>query len=289
MPKKSDPPTTATILISCPDSKGLVARIAGFISDHNGNIIAAAQHSDVESGNFFYRMEWDLKGFDLPREKIAPEFNAVAQDLRAQWTIHFSDDLPRIALFASRQSHCLLELIWRERAGELRAEIALIVSNHRDVESVARDYGIDFRCLEITKENKRDQERSQLELLRDYRIDLVVLARYMQILSPEFLTAFPEAINIHHSFLPAFPGANPYRQAFERGVKIIGATAHYISADLDEGPIIEQDVFRVSHRDGVEDLARKGRELEKNVLARAVRYHLENRVLRFENKTVVFE
>lgn len=288
MPQKIDLPTTATLLISCPDSKGLVARIAGFINDHSGNIIAADQHSDTESGSFFCRMEWDLAGFDLAREKIAPEFNAIAQEVRAQWTIHFSDDIPRIALFVSRQPHCLLELIWRERAGELRAEIPLIVSNHREAEQIANDYGIDFRYVEITKDNKHEQEQAQLELLRDYQIDLVVLARYMQILSPGVLADFPEAINIHHSFLPAFPGANPYRQAFERGVKIIGATAHYVSEDLDEGPIIEQDVFRVSHRDGVEELARKGRELERNVLARAVLYHLQNRVLRFENKTVVF-
>ncbi|MCF2151595.1 formyltetrahydrofolate deformylase [Desmonostoc muscorum LEGE 12446] len=280
---------TATLLISCPDQRGLVAKFANFIYSNGGNIIHADQHTDFAAGLFLTRIEWQLDGFNLPREFIAPAFNAIAQPLGAKWELHFSDTVPRIAIWVSRQDHCLFDLIWRQRAKEFIAEIPLIISNHSSLKVVAEQFGIDYQHIPITKENKLEQEVKQLELLRQYKIDLVVLAKYMQIVSANFINHFPQIINIHHSFLPAFVGANPYHRAFERGVKIIGATAHYATADLDAGPIIEQDVVRVSHRDEVEDLVRKGKDLERVVLARAVRSHLQNRVLVYGNRTVVFE
>lgn len=279
---------TATILISCPDQKGLVAKIANFIYSNGGNIIHADQHTDFVAGLFLTRIEWQLEGFNLPRDIIGPAFNAIAQPLKAQWQLHFSDDMPRIAIWVSKQDHCLFDLIWRQRAGEFRAEIPLIMSNHPNLEAIAQQFGIAYHYLPITKDTKAEQELKQLELLQKYQIDLVVLAKYMQVLSGEFLQSFPKVINIHHSFLPAFAGANPYQRAHTRGVKIIGATAHYATQDLDEGPIIEQDVVRVSHRDSVDDLIRKGKDLERIVLARAVRLHLQNRVLVYGNRTVVF-
>jgi formyltetrahydrofolate deformylase len=280
---------TATLLISCPDQRGLVAKFANFIYSNGGNIIHADQHTDFAAGLFLTRIEWQLEGFNLPREFIAPAFNAIAQPLSAKWEIRFSDTVPRIAIWVSRQDHCLFDLIWRQRAKEFVAEIPLIISNHANLKVVAEQFNIDFQHVPITKDNKSEQEAQQLELLRQYKIDLVVLAKYMQIVSADFISQFPQIINIHHSFLPAFIGANPYHRAFERGVKIIGATAHYATADLDAGPIIEQDVVRVSHRDEVDDLVRKGKDLERVVLARAVRSHLQNRVLVYGNRTVVFE
>ncbi|MBC1219798.1 formyltetrahydrofolate deformylase [Nostoc sp. UCD121] len=287
---------TATLLISCPDQRGLVAKFANFIYSNGGNIIHADQHTDFAAGLFLTRIEWQLEGFNLPREFIAPAFNAFAkhhgvfaQPLSAKWEIRFSDTVPRIAIWVSRQNHCLFDLIWRQRAKEFVAEIPLIISNHANLKVVAEQFNIDFQHVPITKDNKSEQEAQQLELLRQYKIDLVVLAKYMQIVSADFINQFPQIINIHHSFLPAFIGANPYHRAFERGVKIIGATAHYATADLDAGPIIEQDVVRVSHRDEVDDLVRKGKDLERVVLARAVRSHLQNRVLVYGNRTVVFE
>jgi len=280
---------TATLLISCPDQRGLVAKFANFIYSNGGNIIHADQHTDFAAGLFLTRIEWQLDGFNLPREFIAPAFNAIAQPLGAKWEIRFSDTVPRIAIWVSRQDHCLFDLIWRQRAKEFIAEIPLIISNHSNLKVVAEQFNIDFHHIPINKDNKVEQEIQQLELLRKYKIDLVVLAKYMQIVSADFISQFPQIINIHHSFLPAFIGANPYHRAFERGVKIIGATAHYATADLDAGPIIEQDVVRVSHRDEVDDLVRKGKDLERVVLARAVRSHLQNRVLVYGNRTVVFE
>ncbi|MCC5650398.1 formyltetrahydrofolate deformylase [Nostoc sp. XA013] len=280
---------TATLLISCPDQRGLVAKFANFIYSNGGNIIHADQHTDFAAGLFLTRIEWQLDGFNLPREFIAPAFNAIAQPLGAKWEIHFSDTVPRIAIWVSRQDHCLFDLIWRQRAKEFISEIPLIISNHSNLKVVAEQFNIDFQHIPINKDNKAEQETQQLELLRKYKIDLVVLAKYMQIVSADFISQFPQIINIHHSFLPAFIGANPYHRAFERGVKIIGATAHYATADLDAGPIIEQDVVRVSHRDEVDDLVRKGKDLERVVLARAVRSHLQNRVLVYGNRTVVFE
>ncbi|MEO1209856.1 MAG: formyltetrahydrofolate deformylase [Cyanobacteria bacterium J06638_20] len=279
---------TATLLISCPDQPGLVAKMANFIYSNGGNIIHADQHTDFAAGLFLTRIEWQLEGFNLPRDIIGAAFQAIAQPLNARWQLHFSDTVPRIAIWVSKQDHCLFDLIWRQRAGELAAEIPLIISNHEKLQPIAEQFGIDFHHLPMSAETKAQQEAKQLQLLKDYNVDLVVLAKYMQVLSADFITQFPNTINIHHSFLPAFPGANPYQRAYERGVKIIGATAHYITQDLDEGPIIEQDVVRVSHRDQTSDLIRKGKDLERMVLARAVRLHLQNRVLVYGNRTVVF-
>lgn len=279
---------TATLLLSCPDQRGLVAKIANFIYANGGNIIHADHHTDLSAGLFLTRLEWQLDGFNLPADLIAPAFNAIAQPLNATWQLQLSNTVRRIAIWVSRQDHCLFDLIWRQRAGEFPAEIPLIISNHPHLGAIAEQFDIDFHHLPITKETKTEQEAVQLDLLRQYNIDLVVLAKYMQVLSPSFIAQFPQVINIHHSFLPAFAGAKPYERAYERGVKIIGATAHYVTEDLDEGPIIEQDVVRVSHRDDVTDLIRKGKDLERVVLARAVRLHLQNRVLVYGNRTVVF-
>jgi formyltetrahydrofolate deformylase len=279
---------TATLLVSCPDRPGLVAKLANFIYANGGNIIHADQHTDFTKGLFLTRIEWQLEGFNLPRDVIAPAWSAIAKPLEADWKLHFSDTISRIAIWVTKQDHCLLDLLWRWQAKELQVEIPLIISNHADLETIAKQFGIDFRHISITKETKNEQEAKQLELLEQYRIDLVVLAKYMQVLSSDFVKKFPNVINIHHSFLPAFAGANPYHRAHERGVKIIGATAHYVTEDLDEGPIIEQDVVRVSHRDDVTDLIRKGKDLERLVLARGVRLHLQNRVLVYGNRTVVF-
>ncbi|MEM7773256.1 MAG: formyltetrahydrofolate deformylase [Cyanobacteria bacterium P01_A01_bin.37] len=280
--------TTATILFSCPDQKGLVAKIANFIYSNGGNIIHADQHRDSAADLFLARIEWQLDGFNLRRDVIEPAFESIAQPLGAQWQIHFSDTIPRIAIWVTKQDHCLLDLLWRCKAGEFSAEIPLLLSNHRQLKSVAEQFGIDYHHIPISAETKQAQEEKQLELLRHYNIDVVVLAKYMQVVSPWLLRQFSSIINIHHSFLPAFAGANPYQRAHQRGVKIIGATAHYATEELDEGPIIEQDVVRVSHRDDVADLIRKGKDLERVVLARAVRLHLQNRVLVYGNRTVVF-
>jgi formyltetrahydrofolate deformylase len=279
---------TATLLISCPDQRGLVAKIANFIYSNGGNIIHADQHTDFAVGLFLTRIEWQLDGFNLPRDLIGPAFNAIAHPLQANWQLHFSDTIPRIAIWVSRQDHCLLDLIWRQQAKEFSAQIPLIISNHPELKTIGEQFGADFYHISITKENKVEQETKQLELLRQYNIDLVILAKYMQVLSSEFIAQFPQIINIHHSFLPAFAGAQPYHQAHERGVKIIGATAHYVTPELDAGPIIEQDVVQVSHRDRVADLIRKGKDLERVVLARAVRLHLRHQVLVYSNRTVVF-
>ena len=280
--------STATLLISCPDSPGLVAKIANFIYANGGNIIHADQHTDFATSLFLIRIEWQLQGFNLPREAIATAFAAIAKPLNASWQLHFSNTLPKIAVWVTKQDHCLWDLLWRHQAKELPGSIALVMSNHCDLKAIAQQFNLDFYHLPITAETKAEQEAKQLELLERYQIDLVVLAKYMQILSPDLIKRFPNIINIHHSFLPAFPGAKPYHRAHARGVKIIGATAHYVTEDLDEGPIIEQEVVRVNHRDTVKDLIRKGKDLERFVLSRAVRLHLQNRVLVYDNKTVVF-
>ncbi len=289
--------TTATLLVSCPDQKGLVAKISDWVFSHGGNILHADQHSDSTAGLFLMRVEWELDGFDLVREEISPTFEKLAINIHAKWNIHFSDYVRRIAIFVSKQDHCLYDLILRQRSYELDAVIPVVISNHLDLEKVAHNFGINYHHIPINPENKLEQEKKQLELLNQYKIDLVVLAKYMQVLSPDFLSQFSQVINIHHSFLPAFAGANPYQRAYKRGVKIIGATAHYVTDELDEGPIIEQDVIRVSHRDSVTDLIRKGKDLERIVLARAVRQHLQNRVLVYGQsassglglRTVVFD
>ncbi|MBV5261770.1 formyltetrahydrofolate deformylase [Synechococcus moorigangaii CMS01] len=279
---------TATLLVSCPDQQGLVAKIANFIYANGGNIVHADHHTDFSVGLFLTRIEWELSGFNLPRDVIDPAFGAIAKPLGATYDLHFSDEVPRLAIWVTKQDHCLLDLLWRQQAKELKAEIPLIISNHQELGAIAQQFNIDFHYIPITKATKAEQEAKQLALLQEYNIDLVILAKYMQVLSPDFLGKFNRVINIHHSFLPAFAGAKPYHRAHERGVKIIGATAHYVTQDLDEGPIIEQDVVRVSHRDDVKDLIRKGKDLERIVLSRAVRLHLQNRVLVYGNRTAVF-
>jgi formyltetrahydrofolate deformylase len=281
---------TAVLLISCPDRRGLVARIAQFIYQNDGNILHSDHHTDAESGLFLMRIEWEVDGFRIPREKVGEVFAPLAAELSLTWELHFSDPAPRLAIFVSRQSHCLYDLLWRHSAGELDAELAIVISNHTDLAPAVERLGITFRVFPITAENKASQERRELELLAEHGVDLIVLARYMQVLSSQMIERYPHRIiNIHHSFLPAFIGGKPYHQAHERGVKLIGATSHYATAELDQGPIIEQDVVRVSHRDAVDDLVRKGRDLERIVLARAVRLHLERRVLPYGRKTVVFD
>jgi len=282
--------TTAVLLLSCQDQKGLVAGTSDFIYRNDGNIVHADQHVDAEAGLFLQRIEWELAGFRIPRAELADAFRPIAEKFGMQWELHFSDYVPRIAIFVSSLEHCLYDLLLRQRMGELEAEIPLVISNHPDLQQLVETFGPKYHLFPITKETKAAQERKQIELLEEQRIDLVVLARYMQMLGGEFVRRFRNrAINIHHSFLPAFPGGRPYHQAYERGVKIIGATSHYVTEDLDEGPIIEQDVVRVSHRDSVEDLMRKGKDLEKVVLARAVSLHLRHSILVYGNKTVVFD
>jgi formyltetrahydrofolate deformylase len=288
---------TATLLVSAPDQRGLVAKISDWVFSHGGNILHADQHADSDAELFLMRVEWDLGDFDLPRDQIAAAFSTLGEAIQASWQIHFSDQVRRLAIFVSKQDHCLYDLILRQRSGELPGIIAVVISNHRDLEPIAHNFGINYHYVPISAETKAEQELQELSLLAQYNVDLVVLAKYMQVLSHDFLRQFSQVINIHHSFLPAFPGANPYHRAYKRGVKIIGATSHYVTEQLDEGPIIEQDVIRVSHRDSVHDLIRKGKDLERIVLARAVRLHLENRVLTYGRsphselglRTVVFD
>jgi len=285
-----DARVTATLLISCRDQKGLVAAVSDFLYRHNGNIIHADQHTDQEEAVFLQRVEWELQDFAVKREEIGDAFRPIAERFGMSWSLRFSDYVPRVAVFVSKLPHCMYDLLARWRLGELRADVPLAISNHDGQRSIAESFGVEYRQFEITAEAKAEQEKRILELLEAQQIDLVVLARYMQVLSEGFVSRYPQRIiNIHHSFLPAFAGARPYHHAHERGVKIIGATAHYVTAELDQGPIIDQDVVRVSHRDSVGDLVRKGRELEKVVLARAVDLHLRNRIVVYGNKTVVFD
>ncbi|KNC82060.1 formyltetrahydrofolate deformylase [Sphaeroforma arctica JP610] len=288
MVTKSKEVPTATLLISCPDQHGLVARVVNFIDANGGGIVHAAQHTDVDSSLFLQRVQFELDSFKLKREEIAPAFDKIAEEMNGSYTLHFSDR-PKMAIWVSKQDHCLLDLLWRHRSGELPGEVVAIVSNHTTLQPIAQQYGITFHHIPITKDTKIQQELKALELMAEAGVELIVLAKYMQILSAENMARFPPTINIHHSFLPAFAGAKPYHRAHERGVKIIGATGHYVTADLDEGPIIEQDVTRISHKDSVSDLVRKGKDMERLVLSRAVRFHLENRVLRYGNRTVVID
>jgi formyltetrahydrofolate deformylase len=277
------------LLISCPDKKGLIAAISSFISMHDGNILSADQYVS-DSGTFFMRLEIEGEGFGLSRDEFAAAFAPLARRHGMDWRVSHTDTPRRMAILVSRYDHCLIDLLWRWDSGELEAEIPLVVSNHPDPASRAEIYGIPFYHLPVTPETKAEQESKVLDLLNDHDIDLVVLARYMQILTPKFVGAYPgRIINIHHSFLPAFAGADPYRRAHDRGVKTIGATAHYVTEELDAGPIIHQDVAHVTHRDTVEDLISLGREVERRVLAHAVRWHLEDRILLDGNRTVVFE
>lgn len=284
---KSDSPR-AILLVSCPDARGLVARISNFVYANNGNIVDSDHHTDKTVGRFLCRFEWELDGFAIPREALQVSCGALAREIGADWRLAFSDVVPRVALFVTKQSHCLHDLLWRQEAGELRAEIPLVISNHDRLRSVVERCGIEYRHVPVTADTKAAAEARQLELIRAHRVDMVVLAKYMQVLSEGLLRELPDVINIHHSFLPAFQGARPYHRAHERGVKIIGATAHFVTPELDEGPIIEQGVERVSHRETVRDLIRRGRDIERRVLARAVWMHLEHRVMVYGNRTVVF-
>ena len=286
----SDQGVTAVLLLSCRDQKGLVAAVSDLLYRNNGNIIHADQHTDTGEGIFLQRVEWELADFTIPRGEIEAAFHPIAERFEMTWSLRFSDYVPRVAVFGSKLPHCLYDLLARWRMREFRAEIPLVLSNHADLRSVAEDFAVEYHEFDITPESRADQEERIIALLEEQRIDVIVLARYMQILGEEIVGRYANRIiNIHHSFLPAFAGARPYHQAHERGVKIIGATAHYVTPRLDEGPIIAQDIVRVSHRDSATDLVRKGRDLEKVVLARAVDLHLRNRIVVYGNKTVVFD
>ena len=280
---------TAILLVSCPDQRGIVAALSAFITQHNGNIIALDQYVDTEESAFFARMEWELDGFAFPLEQFAARFEPVARPRRIEWRLHLSDRRLRMAVMVSRQAHCLYDILARWESGEWPIELSLVLSNHDDHRGLVERHGLPFHHIPVEAATKAEAEDRQIALLRQAHVDFIVLARYMQILGPSFVQTFPMRIlNIHHSFLPAFAGAHPYRAAHDRGVKIIGATAHFVTEKLDEGPIIEQDVIRVSHRQGVDDLVRLGRDLEKIVLSRAIYWHVHHRILVYKNRTVVF-
>ena len=281
---------TAILLVECPDQRGIVAGVGEFLYRHGANILHADQHQDAERGLFLMRVEWDLAGFALDPAEFPRRFAPLADRFSLRWRLEQSGHPLRVALFASKYDHCLMDLLYRHATGELACDIPLIVGNHPDAAKWADFYKVPFHHIPVPAADKAGAEAKQLALLADHKIDLVVLARYMQVISPAFVARFPRrVINVHHSFLPAFVGAKPYHRAFERGVKLIGATSHYVTDELDEGPIIEQDVVRISHRDGLDDLLQKGRDLEKVVLSRAVRWHLDHRVLVYDRKTVVFD
>jgi len=281
---------TAILLIHCPDQQGILATVTEFLNKNRGNILYLDQHVDRQEKIFFMRVEWDLEDFTIPSDKIGEYFNTlIATPMNMNWSLHFSGDISRMALFVSKMPHCLFDILARYTAGEWDVNIPLIISNHELLEPVAERFGIEFYHFPIDSENKNEQEEREIELLKAHNIDFIVLARYMQILSENFVEQFPDRIiNIHHSFLPAFSGAKPYHAAHDRGVKIIGATSHYVTSELDAGPIIEQDVTRCSHVDSINNLIRKGRDLEKIVLSQAVYKHLQRKILVYKNRTVVF-
>ena len=290
MPGEAPKKQTAVLLVTCPDRKGVVASIAEFIYRHNGNILHADEHGDGDKNLFLMRVEWDLAGFDILADEFAQNFTPLARQFDMQWRLSTSAVRPRVAIMVSRLDHCLADLLYRHKIGELACEIPLIISNHPDAQALTAFHQVPFQHIPVPASDKAAAEQKQLALLREQRVYLVVLARYMQILSPGFIAAFPNRIiNIHHSFLPAFIGAKPYHRSYERGVKLVGATSHYVTEVLDEGPIIEQDTIRISHRDALEDLIQKGRDLEKVVLSRAVRWHIDNRILLYGNKTAIFD
>ena len=282
--------TTAKLLLHCPDKPGILAEVTDFITVNKGNIIYLDQYVDHVENIFFMRIEWELKDFLVPQEKIEDYFRTLyGQKYEMDFRLYFSDLKPRMAIFVSKMSHCLFDMLARYTAGEWNVEIPLIISNHPDLQHVAERFGIPFYLFPITKETKEEQERKEMELLAKHKITFIVLARYMQVISEQMINAYPnKIINIHHSFLPAFVGAKPYHAAFQRGVKIIGATSHYVTTELDAGPIIEQDVVRITHKDSIEDLVNKGKDLEKIVLSRAVQKHIERKILAYKNKTVIF-
>lgn len=280
----------AILLISCPDQKGLVAAISAFLYQHNGNILHADQHQDADQDLFLMRVEWSLDGFDIPLQDFGAHFGPIAERFQMDWRLSTTEQRPRLAIMVSKYDHCLVDLLYRHQSGELQCDIPLIISNHPDNRRLAEFYGIPFHCVEVNKDNKAAAEAEQMRLIDEHQVDLIVLARYMQVLSADFVSRYPRRIiNIHHSFLPAFDGAKPYHRAYAKGVKLIGATSHYVTEILDDGPIIEQDVTRISHRDALEDLIQKGRDLEKVVLSRAVRWHVESRILEYAKKTVIFD
>ena len=283
--------STATMLIYCPDEKGIILSVTNYISTNNGNIVDLDQHVDSEQKIFFMRVEWTLSDFNIPRENIGAHFGSeVAQKYQMQYTVHFRDEKIRMALMVSKMDHCFNDILSRYKSGEWNVEIPLIISNHSDMEETANRFGIPYHYIPVSKQTKVEQEKKQLQLLSDNKIEFVVLARYMQILSENFIKDYSNRIiNIHHSFLPAFPGAKPYHSAHERGVKIIGATSHYVTKDLDAGPIIAQSTANISHKDSVEDLVRKGRDIEKVVLSRAIWYHVNRRILSYGNRTIIFD
>ena len=282
--------TTAKLLLHCPDKPGILAEVTDFITVNKGNIIYLDQYVDHVENIFFMRIEWELKDFLVPQEKIEDYFRTLyGQKYEMDFRLYFSDVKPRMAIFVSKMSHCLFDMLARYTAGEWNVEIPLIISNHPDLQHVAERFGIPFYLFPITKETKEEQERKEMELLAKHKITFIMLARYMQVISEQMINAYPnKIINIHHSFLPAFVGAKPYHAAFQRGVKIIGATSHYVTTELDAGPIIEQDVVRITHKDSIEDLVNKGKDLEKIVLSRAVQKHIERKILAYKNKTVIF-
>lgn len=281
---------SATLLVHCPDQKGIVAAISGFLYVHGANILHADQHQDNDLGLFFMRVEWDLADFSLNEADFREEFQSLADRFRMRWRLVYSAARPAVAIFVSKDQHCLLDLLYRHAIGELPCQIPLIISNHAAAKELAGFYGIPFHYIPVPGSSKAEAEAAQLALLEEHGIELIVLARYMQVLSPEFVARYPQRIiNVHHSFLPAFSGARPYHAAYQRGVKLIGATSHFVTEVLDDGPIIEQDVVRVSHRDQLNDLIQKGRDLERMVLSRAVRWYLERRILHYEGKTVIFD
>lgn len=280
----------AILLISCPDQTGLVHKLASFLALHNGNILDLDEHVDTEEQHFYARIRWDLNGFTIPRADIQKTLEPLMSSISAEWKVFFDDKKARIALFCSKTDHCVQEILWRINTGDLHAEIACVVSNHNLLKDLVKAYNHPFIHTPITKATKDEVEAEQKQIIKGYNADFIVLARYMQVLSPDFVDAYQnQIINIHHSFLPAFAGGNPYQQAYDRGVKIIGATSHYVTSELDQGPIIAQDVIKISHKDQVKDLKRKGKDLERLVLAKAVSLHTNNQIISKGNKTVVFE
>ena len=280
----------ATVILQmiCPDRPGLVSELAGWVAANGGSIRHADHHTDAGAGVFLSRIEWQLQGFGIPRDVLPEAAQALGQRLGGEAQLHFSDEYPRVAIFASKQSHCLQDLLWRVQSGELPMQVPLVIANHPDLEPLCASFEIPFVCVPVSRDTKADAEQRILELLEENEVELAVLAKYMQVLSSDFLERFPQVINIHHSFLPAFKGAQPYHRAWDRGVKLIGATAHYVTEDLDDGPIIEQTTVPVSHRDEVEDLIRKGRDTERLALARALRLHLRRQVMVYRGRTAVF-